>query len=816
MADIKIIVDSSDVATATNRVDQLGSSGTVAQKGIDKAARGMNQFGAVAKNGGKKLNTFNMQIQQGGYQLQDFVVQLQSGTSFFTAFGQQGSQFAGVFGPQGAVIGAVIAIGSAIGGIGYRALTAANAVKDFKEQLEDTSSVMEEYISLASKSDDVFASLFKSSKTALSQTSQAAKDLLLIAKTEALDSIRGLGKSLADTSTEAGFWAKVMLNTDRVVTGNLLNIDTQLKGNITTWKETGKEVQAFIDEVRNIGKADSIDGMYQSALKARDIFKQTVDVTGEMTEDQKSFWKELSTTILNLETMGATVEAMNGSWSDTSEAIDAATASMKLFYEYAERDAEAQDKRTAAVDKIKDALANTLLMESRRVEIAQAGANLDEVLAKHAREDFILKKKSENIVGNNLAIALEAYDNAVAALQVESDRNATLSQRSAAEKALADANAAYDKAAAAADAKAKAEAQKLLDLQIEISATPAYEPMSALAVEAAKSQAEMVKIFKTTAALKEELGESAFEALRLGGVDLSNVDAASKSAALLAARLGYSYEEALKLQKISADPLDAFGGAGPFIPNYVEDDDKEPVVKESDLEKLRSQLDLEDALLGKTEARQRVIQALGVKFVEDNPKTVAGLEKQINKNLELVRVEQERIDLANTIGSAMEDSLMSMVDGTKSVKDAFRDMAADIVRHLYKVLVVQQMINSFGGMLSGSSNPILKTLGGGLESYGSADGGGYTGNGPRSGGLDGKGGFMMMMHPRETVVDHTKANSGGGGDNVVINQSFNFQANGDDSVKKIIAQAAPQIAQMTKNSMLNDRRRGGTTKAVFG
>ena len=50
---------------------------------------------------------------------------------------------------------------------------------------------------------------------------------------------------------------------------------------------------------------------------------------------------------------------------------------------------------------------------------------------------------------------------------------------------------------------------------------------------------------------------------------------------------------------------------------------KEPVVKESDLEKLRSQLDLEDALLGKTEARQRVIQALGVKFVEDNPKTVA-------------------------------------------------------------------------------------------------------------------------------------------------------------------------------------------------
>jgi len=37
-------------------------------------------------------------------------------------------------------------------------------------------------------------------------------------------------------------------------------------------------------------------------------------------------------------------------------------------------------------------------------------------------------------------------------------------------------------------------------------------------------------------------------------------------------------------------------------------------------------------------------------------------------------------------------------------------------------------------------------------------GGGYTGNGPRTGGLDGRGGFMAMLHPRETVVDHTAGN----------------------------------------------------------
>jgi hypothetical protein len=44
-------------------------------------------------------------------------------------------------------------------------------------------------------------------------------------------------------------------------------------------------------------------------------------------------------------------------------------------------------------------------------------------------------------------------------------------------------------------------------------------------------------------------------------------------------------------------------------------------------------------------------------------------------------------------------------------------------------------------------------------------GGGYTGNGARSGGLDGRGGFMAMLHPRETVIDHTQQ---GGGPTITI------------------------------------------------
>lgn len=38
----------------------------------------------------------------------------------------------------------------------------------------------------------------------------------------------------------------------------------------------------------------------------------------------------------------------------------------------------------------------------------------------------------------------------------------------------------------------------------------------------------------------------------------------------------------------------------------------------------------------------------------------------------------------------------------------------------------------------------------------SFEGGGYTGGGSRSGGLDGKGGYMAMVHPREQITDLTK------------------------------------------------------------
>ena len=240
--------------------------------------------------------------------------------------------------------------------------------------------------------------------------------------------------------------------------------------------------------------------------------------------------------------------------------------------------------------------------------------------------------------------------------------------------------------------------------------------------------------------------------------------------------------------------------------------------KESDLSKLQKQLDLEDALLGKTEARQRVIQALGVEFSKKNPETVASLEKQIQLTKELIQEEQQRQDLIDFVADSMGDSFMAMVDGTKSVKDAFREMASDIVRELYRVLVVQQMVNSAktflggffadGGAFSGGSQ---------IQAYAN---GGVVGSPTYFGMSGGKTGLMGEAGPEAIMPLSRGANGklgvqaeGVGG--VTINQNINISTGVQQTVRTEIKSLMPQIAEQSKAAVLDAKRRGGSYGSKF-
>jgi hypothetical protein len=191
--------------------------------------------------------------------------------------------------------------------------------------------------------------------------------------------------------------------------------------------------------------------------------------------------------------------------------------------------------------------------------------------------------------------------------------------------------------------------------------------------------------------------------------------------------------------------------------------------------------------------------------LEQREKIRAAIQKQNEET-------QKLKNTSDQLAAPFDTFFMTIVDGTTSAKDAFRSMARDIIQQLYRILVVEKLVQSISGAIQGAmAGPVQG------PNLPSADGGGYTGSGPRSGGLDGKGGFMAMLHPRETVIDHTKGQGSGG---TVVNQVFNISANTSDDTKRLItqtiAQASPAIINQSVGAVMNQRRRGGAMKSAFG
>jgi len=247
-------------------------------------------------------------------------------------------------------------------------------------------------------------------------------------------------------------------------------------------------------------------------------------------------------------------------------------------------------------------------------------------------------------------------------------------------------------------------------------------------------------------------------------------------------------------------------------------------IAQENLEKLREQLEVEQALIGKSEERKRIIKSLGIEFVNQNPQIVNGLEAQIQQIDEMTQREQQLKSFGETIKNSLGDAFMSIVDGSKSAGDAFKDMARLILKQAFEMMVIQPILNGIfggGGFLSAlfSANGNAFAQGGKVTAY--ANGG--VVNQPT--GFQHSGGLGVMGEAGPEAVMPLKRGKngklgvqveGGSQQPVVINQSFNFSANGDDSVKRIIAQEAPKIANLTQKQILDQRRRGGVMKSTFG
>ena len=195
-----------------------------------------------------------------------------------------------------------------------------------------------------------------------------------------------------------------------------------------------------------------------------------------------------------------------------------------------------------------------------------------------------------------------------------------------------------------------------------------------------------------------------------------------------------------------------------------------------------------DDLRGGTDAAGDSTNKLGDSFVD----ALSPLEK-FN---DLLGKDGLSTTLETTAVGAMKKFEDAIVDGLKNGKLSFEDFANYVVEQLLRISIQQMILK-----------PLVGSFGSAFGSFGdlfSADGGGYTGMGSRSGGVDGKGGFPAILHPNETVIDHTKGQSAGGDSTV----TFNIQTVDAGGFDQLLNSRKGMITAMINNAM-NSRGKMG-------
>lgn len=240
---------------------------------------------------------------------------------------------------------------------------------------------------------------------------------------------------------------------------------------------------------------------------------------------------------------------------------------------------------------------------------------------------------------------------------------------------------------------------------------------------------------------------------------------------------------------------------------------------EDALQKLREQLTLENELLGVSEAQKRVMQALGdqrSKYSEAEINAITAEVEAYNLKLEALKQQEQ---FAKVMQSSMENAFMSIVDGTESAKDAFKKMAYEIIKELYKVLVVQRMVGQFqsgGGGILGSAFKFLGGLGGGgmTGGAGRASGGSIM---PGNAYMVGEHGpeLVIPRHSGTVVNANQTANAKGGNGDITVQNNITVTGSDAAMVRAEVAKMIPQITNATKAAVIDARLRGGQMKAAF-
>lgn len=249
---------------------------------------------------------------------------------------------------------------------------------------------------------------------------------------------------------------------------------------------------------------------------------------------------------------------------------------------------------------------------------------------------------------------------------------------------------------------------------------------------------------------------------------------------------------------------------------------KEPVdIFESaarDIQQLERQIEL----LGKSnqevataEARWAMLDAAKKAGIPVNDELNAKIEAQaaqvgaLTQQLEQAELAQEQFDQAiEGIAEAFSNAILQGENLRDSLSNIFKQIAANILNAGIQQALTQAFSGAGGG--GGIFGILASAFGGTRAAVPTFDGGGFTGRGSRSGGIDGKGGFPAILHPNETVIDHTRG-QGGIAPKITINNNAPGAVVSADYVTKdeVILTVSQAIASNNRRQSDQQYLRGG-------
>lgn len=759
---------------------------------------------------GRNISRAGVLTQQAGYQVGDFIVQVQGGTNAFIAFGQQATQIAGTLTLLG---GRYIALGTALGvtiplltalGAGLmRANVEADAIYEKFGFLEgsvrglasafgEAGGVIVNIVMTIVRNLDVFVSILG--------VAAVAAAVKFIAATSAMGTVvTSLGLMFLGAAGRADVWAAATTTLTAAMSRLMVVISAHpiIAAMIAALVMAAAVLYRARDAAR--GFRSSIEGL-SGALK-------------ELRDNAKEAGIETARIELGVDTSAQAIARQR------IIELDEQIAKMDELVEKktkADKDGNVYFEPTGAIKRL-----NALIAEREEIEkLIKADQeridNLERASARSSLDAIISSYDKQHAIQVKINDAEDKLNKAVELRLISAERMAEILQSY--EGSL---NDAADATGRIGFSGAISSANGLLGVLSRIGGVLGgiLGQIGSIGFENVGKQAQVAALEagKTVGQAGIE-GRLAEERVRLESGSLGGLGVFGEmgiNAAMLAKRK--ELEQGLQLDKqLKSLSTSTSGGGGGGTSKTQEDY----------LAKLQSEAELKLRLIGLTEEQQRYQEI--VNELKDRELLVGGelsdqqearIQQIINMEEEtrnLMERQKERENLERKVQQTIESGLMSLLDGSASVEDAFKTMIRAILKEIAMKAIIEPIATGITGLFfekGGAFNNgnVMPFANGGVVSSPTM----FPMAGSQTG-LMGEAGPEAIMPLKRGKGGKLGVVAEGGGGNVTVENHFHIAANGDESVKRIIAQEAPRIANLTQKQIIDQRRRGGTMKAAFG